>query len=398
VREIFQELIHEMERGETVAMATIVRRKGSVPREVGAKMLVHRGGSISGTVGGGCGEAEVWRSALNVIDTLRPSIVQVDLTEEIAMESQGVCGGTFDVFVQPWHDGHSSQPEQANQCNQIEKSEQPTMRECALAIAKALEGEQAIVLVTLVAAGSQWRSHVGQHMLVYEQGDTLGVLPLADARPELYAQIQEAARQAINEGKPRIEKIGGPENAWAELFIEPFTPRPVLLIAGAGHIAAPLAAIASLMNYSVSVTDDRASFANRERFPAAQQVLVGDIEATLKRYPITPHTHIVLVTRAHAHDVQGLRAIIDSPAAYIGMIGSQRRVWAVFKLLHDEGVPAEKLARVHAPIGIDLGGGTPEEIALSIMAEITLVRRGGSGQVLSASLRSRYMERLKNLT
>lgn len=398
MREIFQELLYELERGETVAMATIVGRKGSVPREVGAKMLVHRGGRISGTVGGGCGEAEVWRSALNVIDTLRPSTVQVDLTEEIAMESQGVCGGTFDVFVQPWYDGNASQSEQSNQLNQIDTCEQPTMRECAFAISEALEGEQAIVLVTLVAASSQWRFHVGQHMLVYEQGSTLGTLSLADARPELLSKIQEAARQAISEGKPRIEKITGPENAWAELFIEPFTPRPVLLIAGAGHIAAPLAAIASLMNYSVSVTDDRASFANRERFPAAQQVLVGDIETMLKNYPITPRTHIVLVTRAHAHDVQGLRAIIDSPAAYIGMIGSQRRVWAVFKLLHDEGVAAEKLARVHAPIGIDLGGGTPEEIALSIMAEITLVRRGGSGQVLSAPLRSRYMERLKNLT
>src|SRR5579884_1071259 len=91
-------------------MATIVKRKGSVPREVGAKMLVRRGGKISGTVGGGCGEAEVWRSALNVIDTLSPSMVQVDLTEEIAMESQGVCGGIFDVFVQPWH--NTSLPDQ----------------------------------------------------------------------------------------------------------------------------------------------------------------------------------------------------------------------------------------------------------------------------------------------
>ncbi len=103
MREILRELLQDLERGETVAMATIVRRKGSVPREVGAKMLVHRGGRISGTVGGGCGEAEVWRSALNVIDTQRSSTVQVDLTEEIAMESQGVCGGIFEVFVQPWH-------------------------------------------------------------------------------------------------------------------------------------------------------------------------------------------------------------------------------------------------------------------------------------------------------
>jgi xanthine dehydrogenase accessory factor len=383
VRELFQELIHELERGETVAMATIVRRKGSVPREVGAKMLVHRGGKISGTVGGGCGEAEVWRSALNVIDTRRPSTVQVELTEEIAMESQGVCGGIFDVFVQPWHNSHLA--------------DQPGMQDYARAIREALEGEQAIVMVTLVATAGAWRSHMGQQMLVHEDGRTFGKLELPEAPTTLTSQIVQAAQTTITAGKPHIEKITGPSNTWAEIFVEPFLPPPVLLIAGAGHIAAPLAAIAHLMNFSVSVTDDRASFANRERFPNARQLLVGDIEATLRDYPITPRTHIVLVTRAHAHDVQGLRAIIDSPAAYIGMIGSQRRVWAVFKLLHQEGVPAEKLMRVRAPIGLDLGGGTPEEIALCIMAEITMLRHGGTSKAMSEELRVRYMERLKRL-
>ncbi len=384
VQELFQELLHELERGETVAMATIVRRKGSVPREVGAKMLVHRGGRISGTVGGGCGEAEVWRAALNVIDTQRPSTVQVDLTEEIAMESQGVCGGIFDVFIQPWHD--------------TLLPGQPGTRDYALAIQQALEGERAIVSITVVAAVGSWRSHVGRHMLVHEDGNTIGSLELpAIAQSSLTTQLVESAHRAISSGKPHIEKISGPENAWAEFFVEPFLPPPVLLIAGAGHIAAPLAAIAHLMRYSVSVTDDRASFASRERFPDAKRLLVGDIEETLRHYPITPRTHIVLVTRAHAHDVQGLRAIIDSPAAYIGMIGSQRRVWAVFKLLHEAGVPTEKLLRVRAPIGLDLGGSTPEEIALCIMAEITMLRYGGSGVAMSGSLRSRYQERLKRL-
>src|SRR5947209_15657531 len=130
-------------------MATIVRRKGSVPREVGAKMLIHRGGKISGTVGGGCGEAEVWRSALNVIDTQRPSMVQVDLTEEIAMESQGVCGGIFDVFVQPWY-------------NNTLLPGQPRMQDFARAIDVALEGEKAVVLATVVAAVGTWRPCVGQ--------------------------------------------------------------------------------------------------------------------------------------------------------------------------------------------------------------------------------------------
>ena len=381
MRELFQEIIRELQSGETVAMATIVKRKGSVPREVGAKMLVHRGGKISGTVGGGCGEAEVWRSALNVIDTQRPTIVQVDLTEEIAMESQGVCGGIFDVFVQPWHS--------------MAIPGQPGMQDFAQAINDGLEGEKAIVLVTVIAAGGAWRSCIGQQLLVHENSETFGALALPGAPASF--QLIEASQKAIAAGKPHVEKVTGPANAWAEVFIEPFVPNPVLLIAGAGHIAGPLAALAHLMNFSVSVTDDRASFASRERFPTAKQLLVGDIESILRNYPITPRTHIVLVTRAHAHDVQGLRAIIDSPAAYIGMIGSQRRVWAVFKLLHDEGVPAEKLARVRAPIGLDFGGSTPEEIALSIMAEIIMLRHGGTGIAMSEPLRGRFMERLKHM-
>lgn len=393
MRELFQEIIDTLQSNGTVAMATVVKRKGSVPREVGAKMLVHRGGKISGTVGGGCGEAEVWRSALNVIDTQRPTIVQVDLTEEIAMESQGVCGGIFDVFIQPWHT--------------TSLTGEPGMQNMAQAISSALEGEQAIVLATIIAAGGQWRAYTGRHMLVHENGETIGNLMLPDAPAELTAQLVQAAHNAVVTGKPQIENVGVTQGVnhsatshpgtWAEIFIEPFVPRPVLLIAGAGHIAVPLAALAYQMNFSVSVTDDRASFVNRERFPSAKQLLQGDIEAILRNYPITPRTHIVLVTRAHAHDVQGLRAIIDSPAAYIGMIGSQRRVWAVFKLLHQEGVPAEKLARVRAPIGLDLGGASPEEIALSIMAEIVMLRHGGSGRAMSESLRHRYMERLQRL-
>ncbi len=273
MKELFQEIIHELESGETVAMATIVKRKGSVPREVGAKMLVHRGGTISGTVGGGCGEAEVWRSALSVIDTRRPTMVQVDLTEEIAMESQGVCGGIFDVFVQPWY--KSPLPGQ------------PGMQDFASAINAALEGERAVVLTSIIAAGGAWSPCVGQQMLVHENSETLGALMLPDAPKELTHQLHESAQKAITTGKPHIENVGATlavalpaesANAWAEIFIEPFVPDPVLLIAGAGHIAAPLASLAHLMNFSVSVTDDRASFANRERFPTAKQLLVGDIE------------------------------------------------------------------------------------------------------------------------
>jgi xanthine dehydrogenase accessory factor len=383
-QELFQTLRNALEMGEDMALATIVRRRGSVPREVGAKMLVSRDGRISGTIGGGCGEAEVWRAALNALDTGRPRMAQVSLTEEIALESQGVCGGVFDVFIQPW---------QASI-----QSEQFSPLELVSEIQAALAKGQAIVLATIIAAGGAWRETPGQQRLYYEDGRTSGAFPEISLTPVAREQIAQAAQTAFTAENARIVKISAGETAtWAEIFLEPLLPAPVLLIAGAGHIAAPLAALGSLMKFSVSVTDDRASFANRERFPGAQQILVGDIESTLRAYPITPRTHIVLVTRAHSHDVQGLRAIIDSPAAYIGMIGSQRRVWAVLKLLHAEGIASEKLLRVRAPIGLDLGGQTPEEIALAILSEIVLLRHKGTAQPLSDSLRARYQARLQRL-
>lgn len=386
MQELFRALQQILEAGETAALATIIRRRGSVPREVGAKMLVRRDGRISGTIGGGCGEAEVWRGALNAMDTGCASVVQVSLTDEIALESQGVCGGTFDVLILPWSPATA------------ESAGQPSMLELVRATRAALENEQAAALVTICAAGGFWRSTPGQQMLYRETGESLGSLALPGADGDPTAQLAQEARASLHAGSPRIAKITGSEpSTWAEIFIEPCVVPPDLLIAGAGHIAVPLAALASLMKFSVSVTDDRASFANRERFPGARQVLVGDIEAILRAYPVSERTHIVLVTRAHSHDVQGLRTIIDSPAAYIGMIGSQRRVWAVLKLLHDEGVPAEKLLRVRAPIGLDLGAQTPEEISLAIMSEIVLLRHQGTGHPLSDALRDRYQARLQCL-
>jgi xanthine dehydrogenase accessory factor len=140
----------------------------------------------------------------------------------------------------------------------------------------------------------------------------------------------------------------------------------------------------------VVVIDDRPAFANRERFPTADRILVDDFEAALDSLPITPSTYVVLVTRGHTHDVHSLRRIIERPAAYIGMIGSRRRVFAVFKLLHEEGVPVETLLRVRAPIGLDIETETPGEIAVSIGAELLQARRGGRAPSLSDRTREQH--------
>lgn len=382
MRAFFQELAESLEQGETVALATIVKRRGSVPREVGAKMIVHPGGAITGTVGGGCGEAEIWRSALGAIETGRPQSVSVDLTEEIALTSQGVCGGTYEVFVQPWSNNGHALPIGL------------PMGQYARAAEAALAANQAAALATVIHATGAWRQQVGAQMLVREDGALTGTLGLDDA---LELAIRETALAAMRAGEPGVVEYAGPADSVAEVFIDPFLPRPDLIIVGAGHIAVPLAKLAASLDFDVTVIDDRASFANKERFPDARQIIVAGAEAALGGLRITPRSHLVLVTRAHSHDVEALRAVITSDAAYIGMIGSQRRVWTVYKLLHDEGVPAERLTRVHAPIGLDLGGTTPAEIALCIMAEIMMLRRGGTGRPLSAMLRGRYLARLAKL-
>jgi xanthine dehydrogenase accessory factor len=152
-------------------------------------------------------------------------------------------------------------------------------------------------------------------------------------------------------------------------------PAPTLLIAGAGHVGRALAGIARQIDFKLTVLDDRPDFANAANFPAAQ-CIVGDIERELSNYNIDERTYVVIVTRGHRHDGQALAAVIDSPAAYIGLIGSKRKIHAIFSDLHDRGVAREKLQRVHAPIGLEIAAITPAEIAVSIAAELIAVRRG----------------------
>jgi xanthine dehydrogenase accessory factor len=173
---------------------------------------------------------------------------------------------------------------------------------------------------------------------------------------------------------------------WVEVIGTP----PTLLIAGAGHLAEPLAVLGAMCDFHVAVLDDRPQYANPARFPSAHEVLAEPFTDALRRYPLDADTYIVLVTRGHAHDVACLVEVLDRPHAYIGMVGSRRRVQAVWELLEREkGIQRERLGQVFAPIGLDIGAENPAEIAVAIMAEIILVRRGGTGIPLSDALRER---------
>jgi xanthine dehydrogenase accessory factor len=201
--------------------------------------------------------------------------------------------------------------------------------------------------------------------------------------PELEKLVLEEADARLDEERSKLQplQVGSGQ---AEVFFEVMPAPPKLIVIGAGHIAVPLVRMARILDYYVIVIDDRMLFANRERFPDADEVIVGDMAETVKGLELTRSSYVVLITRGHKYDEPCLRELIHRPARYIGMIGSRRRIKACFERFRQEDKIAEELIqRVHAPIGLDIGTETPEEIALAILGEVIKVRRGGKAQSLS---------------
>lgn len=355
---MYRKLAEFLEKGDTVALATVIRVRGSVPREVGAKMIIHPQGRHAGTVGGGCGEAEVMRAALDVLATGQPTIVSVDLTGEVSMESAAICGGVMDVFVERLPNRQFTLPK---------------LQALLASVAK----REPVALVTVVAAPPEEPHLVGNKAVIWLHEKPLGSLGLG----ELEQQVLADAGQALEKRQHRLLDY---VESGVRVFVEVQRRPPSLVIVGAGHIAQPLAEMGRLCDFHVTVLDDRARFANRQRFPQAERVIAGPMAETLRKLPLDRDTYVVLITRGHQHDVECLLELVDTPLAYLGMIGSRRRVRGVFKLLEEErGIPREKLQRVYAPIGLDIGAETPAEIALAIMAEVIKVYRGGKVPSLS---------------
>lgn len=241
-------------------------------------------------------------------------------------------------------------------------------------------------LATIVDCPEGCGVEIGAKVLV-EPG---GVLHGSFGNPELDRAVAADAGALMAERQSHIAAYSlssKASEATVEVFHEILEPQAQLLVIGAGHIAKPLAHFGKVVGFEVVVVDDRDKYANRERFPDADQVIAADFGPTLHDFPLTPATYVVIITRAHTYDEEALRIILDKPSAYIGMIGSRRRVQTVFRALAAEGYDRQKLAEIHAPIGLDIGSETPEEIALSVIAEVVTVRRGGSGVPLSKAIR-----------
>jgi xanthine dehydrogenase accessory factor len=260
------------------------------------------------------------------------------------------------------------------------------------ALLESLEKRDPVALVSITEAEGAAEGALGSHRVVWLDAtrEPLGDLHLGELS-NLQAQIDADARTALRERAHRhvhYAQAGGRVKAFIEVQVRP----PHLVIVGAGHIAVPLASVASLCDFEVTVLDDRAQYANRARFPAADRVIAGPFQEELRNLRrigrLDNHTYIVMVTRGHQYDVESLIEVMDDPLAYVGMIGSQRRVRAVFELLErEQKIPAEKFDHVYAPVGLDIGARTPAEIAVCIMAEIINVMRGGPARSMSEQIR-----------
>jgi xanthine dehydrogenase accessory factor len=304
-----------------VVLATVTSTKGSVPREVGAKMFISADSRTVGTIGGGAGEAKVYQQALQVLQTGEKQFVEIDLSGGPQRETQGVCGGTMLVWLELW-----SGIESLNLVNQI---------------IDTLKSGQVGAIVTPFNT---------------------------DEKPYLLVETRLIAS---------LQTTG---------LVEPLLPPPTLLIIGAGHIAVSLAQIAKIAGFQVIVQDDRPDFATKERFPEASLVLAQPITSIQEILDKIPNLYVALVTRGYLQDLATVKLLSNHQLQYIGMVGSHKRVNTVYKILQNEGCPPEFLHQIYAPIGLDIGALTPEEIAISICAELIKVRRGGTGASLSETI------------
>jgi xanthine dehydrogenase accessory factor len=253
--DIYEQIVKLRQEGRRGAVATIVSAQGSIPSFKTAKMLVRDDGSIVGTIGGGCVEAEVWQAAREVMESEKPRTLSFNLNQNPKYDTGLICGGTLDVFL------------------------------------------------------------------------------------------------------------------------EPILPPATLYIFGAGHVALNLYKTASNAGFEVNVVDDRETYANRERFPDAADVIAEDFDQAMARVKPGDSAYIVIATRGHHDDMRVLRWAVQTPAQYIGMIGSKRKTIAIFRELLKEGIPEQLFERIHAPVGLDIGAVTPEEIAVAITAELIAIRR-----------------------
>jgi xanthine dehydrogenase accessory factor len=340
---VYRKALALIEANKPFALAVVVKASGSTPQKAGAMALFEASGPVWGTLGGGCLEAESRVRALRALDESKPAAFDLSLDEDYGWDDGLICGGRVRILV----DSNPSQHAAAWQAaiDALERRERGWL-------ATAYEGESVRV---------EW-------------------VPESDAAMLASTIPEDDLRDCLDNEKPLYRE---------GLFIEPVSPPPRLLIAGGGHVGQALARMGAFLGFEVSVIDDRPAFTNPALYPDGVRTVCAGIADTVAAFPAGPDAYLVIVTRGHRHDAEVIERCIRMPLAYLGMIGSRRKILLLRKQFLERGIAtAEELARVSSPMGLDIGAVTVPEIATSIAAELVAVRRRrtDAGQRLSESV------------
>lgn len=344
MHDILSDTSNWIDSAEPVVLATVVHTWGSSPREAGAQMAFTPGGKVTGSVSGGCVEGAVIQNGLQTLTTHQPELLRFGVADETAFEVGLACGGNIEILVRSLDPGlfHSI------------KAEMDALR--SFAIASLVDGPQELI---------------GRELLVRESGESVGSLGEA-----LDPAARAASEQAILEGQPKTISLETASGEQVRLFINTILPAPTLVMVGGVHIAVSLAAIAKAVGYHTIVVDPRRTFGSPERFPHVDRLIQTWPQEAFEQIQLTRSTCVAMLTHDPKIDDPALKIVLDSPVFYVGALGSRKTHQSRRQRLLAEGLSDDQLDRIQGPIGLDIGARTPEEIALSIMAEIVAVRRG----------------------
>ncbi len=352
MREVIQGAVDDLRDGQPCVLATVVRTKGSTPQKAGAMLLVRQDGSGVGTLGGGCVEGDIWFAAKEILrQNGGPEFKDYYLNEDIAARDGLVCGGTMYFYLEPLR-------------------ETEDFVSIGNEIVDAYDGGQPVSLATVVNA-KEGGPTLGSKLLLRVDGSVSGTLGNA----QLDTQAIEIAQRVADLGSNESFSIAD----GTEVFVEGFTTPPTLVMVGGGHVGKATADLAHSLGYRVYLVDDRPEFSNEERFPYADKTVVAPYDKWAQHLDLNVNSFVVVATRGHRYDDMALESALSTRARYIGLLGSRRKTIMIYRRLLQQGVPLERIKEVSAPVGLNIGALEPAELAVSIMSEIIMVRRGGDG-------------------
>ena len=359
--EILEKLETWKRQGNDLAVATVVKTSGSTPRHEGAKLLVREDGELAGSVSGGCVETDVALHAQEVLQTGAPRLVSYGISDEMGISVGLACGGSIEVLLEP-----GPRPAPQPSPTGVSEGDLP-------AIADLVRREVPVAIGTIIRP----EGRLGRRAW-FARGELHGSLgdgALDDA-------FVGAADRLLRIGQSKTQTARDSQGNDVELFIDAYPAPPTLLVFGGVHVAIPLTKFAKILGYRVHVIDPRGVFATRERFADADQLFIERPEDYLARTEVNENTYVVVLTHDPKFDEPVLKHVLNTRASYVGAIGSRKTNQDRMARLEREGVSRDLLARIHSPIGLDIGSQVPEEIALAIMAEVVAARYGKAGTPL----------------